>query len=101
MSISEGLIPACSRINRKCGYMDISGKSIIEPRFDSAYTFHDGLAAVILNNKLGYIDKTGKLTIPTKYDPDREPDFNEGIATVRLKGIKFFIDKNGKEYYEP
>jgi hypothetical protein len=44
----------------KYGYIDRSGKYLINPQFDIAEDFHEGLAQVESGNKRGYIDKTGK-----------------------------------------
>ena len=52
----------------KCGYIDITGKYVIEPQFDYADDFTDnGLARVRIGDwetgKYGYIDITGKYVI--------------------------------------
>lgn len=44
----------------KCGYIDKTGKIIINPQFDMAMSFSEGLAIVRIGDKYGYIDKTGK-----------------------------------------
>ena len=66
-----------------CGYVDTrTGKLVIEPAYDDAYPFHDGLALVRKDQTCGYIDTTGKVVIPLKY---REAShFSEGLAPVRL-----------------
>jgi serine/threonine protein kinase len=50
-------------------------------------------------DKWGFSNKYKKLIIEAKYD-DVE-SFSEGLARVTLNGKKFYIDKNGTEYYEP
>ena len=51
----------------KWGFIDVTGRLVIEPRFDSAWQFGDGVAKVKVNGKRGYIDKTGKyIWKPTK-----------------------------------
>jgi hypothetical protein len=54
------------------GYIDHTGKTIIEPKFDVAYDFVDGIAKVYFSEKVssaaasvtrtghGYIDKRGR-----------------------------------------
>ncbi len=43
----------------KYGYIDRSGKFVIQPRFDNAGSFKDGIANVKLGDKIFYIDKNG------------------------------------------
>ena len=47
----------------RCGYIEKTGKIIIEPQFYACYDFSRGLAQVVTGEKLqkeSYIDKTGK-----------------------------------------
>jgi hypothetical protein len=54
---------------------------VIEPQFDRADSFSQGLARVKIDGKWGYIDKTGKLVIQPQFD---EADaFSEGLALIR------------------
>ena len=93
-AFSEGL--ARVSLGNKLGYIDKSGKVVIEPQFDLAFDFSDGMAFVINDGKFSYIDKTGKmpfsLEIPdfTAIDPDRTYDFSEGLAPIKIDG-KFWI----------
>ena len=50
--------------DKKCGYIDKTGRLIIPFKFDSAGKFSEGLAAVRIKEKTGYIDATGKFVIP-------------------------------------
>ncbi len=78
------------------GYIDKTGKWVINPRFTSAYDFSEGLAVVEEQyGKLGYIDKTGKLVIPPKYDVANS--FEHGYAFVKIRLYEpVYIDKAGK-----
>lgn len=76
----------------KWGYKQF-GEWVIEPRFDQAKDFADGLAAVSLYGKWGYISKTGESVTPYKYD--QCGNFSEGIARVKLYGKWGFIDRTG------
>jgi hypothetical protein len=107
---SEGL--ACIKVNDKYGYIDKTGKFVIEPQFDFAQNFSDGLALIAYEkervyygvnvpyNICGYIDKKGKVVIQPKYE--LADNFSEGLAAVCLKTgtiekIKYYyIDKNEK-----
>ncbi|ECL3693363.1 WG repeat-containing protein, partial [Campylobacter coli] len=54
--------------NRKWGFIDKSGKFIVKPKFDEAWDFSEGLAAVGLNGKWGFIDKNGEFAIEPIFD---------------------------------
>ncbi|MGI7157691.1 WG repeat-containing protein, partial [Campylobacter coli] len=58
-------------LNGKWGFIDKSGKFVIEPKFDSIWDFSEGLAKVGLNGKYGLIDKSGKIVIEPKFDDIR------------------------------
>ena len=47
-------------VGGKWGYVDTTGKMVIEPQFDDVWVFSHGLACVFIGSKMGYIDKTGK-----------------------------------------
>jgi hypothetical protein len=70
-------------VNGKRGYIDGTGKIVIEPQFRSAGNFSEGLALVSLSGrkyKLGYIDQGGKVMIDARFD--NAEDFHEGLAAV-------------------
>ncbi len=78
----------------KCGYIDSTGKVLIDAQFGEAGVFSEGLAAVRMGKLWGYIDKTGKVLIDPQFDL-AEP-FSEGLAAV-YKGEKWgYIDKAGR-----
>jgi len=52
----RGLVP---RI--RWGYMDNTGRLAIEPQFDKAAVFHQGLARVVVQGKVAYINKSGSV----------------------------------------
>ena len=79
---------------KKIGFKK-DGVVVIPAKYDYAWKFSEGLAAVALKGKWGYIDKSGKEVIPIKYDCP-EP-FREGWAMVKLNGKYGYIDKTGKE----
>ena len=45
----------------KDGFIDKTGKYVINPQFDIAFDFSEGLAGIWIGGKRGYIDKTGKI----------------------------------------
>ena len=65
----------------KYGFIDKSGKVVIEPQFDWVGAFSEGLARVKKDGKYGFIDKSGKVVIEPQFDEVRA--FSEGLAKVR------------------
>ena len=70
----------------KKGYVDQTGKMVIEASFDFAGDFENGIAWVKKNSKWGRIDKTGKTITDFIYDDVRRPSAN-------------FMDKERKDAY--
>ncbi|MGG1659211.1 WG repeat-containing protein [Brevibacillus sp. NRS-1366] len=96
-SFSKGLAPVQTS-NNKYGYIDVSGKFVIEPKYDEALAFSDGLAAVQIDKKWGYINLSGDIVVPLEYDGAN--NFSEGYGRVRKgTGVESkygFFDKSGK-----
>jgi hypothetical protein len=76
------------------GYIDKTGKVVINPQFDNFGQFSEGLANVRIGHKEGYIDKTGKFVINPQFD-DVGP-FSDGLAPIRIGYKLGYIDKTGK-----
>jgi len=66
---------------------------LVEPIFDNAFYFSEGLASVRVGDKWGFIDITGEMVIPPTFDMAWQ--FSEGLAHVRKDGEIGFIDKTG------
>lgn len=43
--------------NGLCGYVDLKGDFVIEPRFEEGDNFYDGVAMVMSGGRVGYINK--------------------------------------------
>jgi len=86
--------------NGEYQYIDISqkGKIVINPQFERAHIFRDGLALVKTSGsdgKWGYIDKKGKFAIAPVYS--KAQDFGDGVAWVQIENQPpMLIDKKGK-----
>ena len=64
----------------KYGFIDKNGKVVIEPQFDYAGAFSEGLGKVKKDGKWGFIDKSGKVVIEPQFDSIF--NFSEGLAEV-------------------
>lgn len=82
----------------KWGYKDESGKVIIQPAYDEAFNFSEGLACVEVGEKCGYINKVGEMVIPLIYDT--ACSFSEGLASVTLNDKCGYIDSEGNIEFE-
>ena len=78
---------------------DKTGKIAINPQFDLADDFQEGLARIKLGDKWGYIDKNGKRVINPQFEDAK--DFQEGLARVQLGSKWGYIDKNGNRIINP
>jgi hypothetical protein len=115
-AFSDGLAVAGKRVpntNGQWGFIDESGKYVIEAKFIMVKPFSEGLAAAVFKDTgnpygtLGYIDQSGHVVIPPQFSGDeaRERGFSEGLSAVKVhkvKGDKWgYIDKTGKIIIEP
>jgi glucan-binding YG repeat protein len=97
--------------NDKWGYVDKTGKVVINPQFDLASSFEEGLAAVNtgyamgnanyprLNGKWGYLDKTGKYAINPQFEEGMP--FQDGLAAVKVGGKWGYVNKTGRYIWNP
>lgn len=81
------------------GYIDQKGKYVINPQFEDAGWFSDGLACVEdKDGKFGFINKKGTYKIPSKYV--HATVFHEGLAFVVEEGSRpVCINKNGERVF--
>jgi hypothetical protein len=87
-------------VNDKRGYIDRTGNVVIEPQFQGAGDFSEGLASVAISDsgyKEGYIDKTGKIVIEPKWDTAGK--FSEGLAWVGFDQAKREYKIGNKTFY--
>jgi len=93
---SEGLAPV--RLNLKWGYIDKTGKIVIQPQFVDAEDFSEGFA-VIGRLSSGYINKEGKTVIDRKFY--LAYPFKNGLASVMVGYYRGYIDTTGKFIWGP
>lgn len=76
------------------GYIDSTGTVKIEPQFEMAGFFAEGLAYAQVGDALGYIDENGQLAIPADFPA--ATNFHEGYASVMIDEDWMVINKNGE-----
>ena len=80
----------------KYGFIDKTGKVIIQPQFDLTLGFSEGLAAVENGKKWGYIDTGGKMAIELR-DLSFAKPFHGGLARVGFgKNGWGYLDRTGR-----
>jgi hypothetical protein len=94
--------------NGKVGFIDRAGKIVIEPQFEMAEQFSDGLAQVTFSTPSAirpisthsFIDSKGNIVIRGQFL--QTFDFSEGLALVQdVTGLYGFIDKEGRWAIKP
>ena len=81
------------------GYIRQDGRAFVEPKYEDANDFSEGLAAVSQDKKWGYIDSSFKSVIaPTFASAD---DFHNGLAVVSESSKYGIIDKAGSFRLKP
>ena len=85
---------------RSVGYINRRGKVVIEPRYEMAHDFGEGLAAVRIKShgSWGFIDKDGKRVISPRFGEVGR--FSEGLCPVAINGAWGYIDPKGDEAIE-
>lgn len=111
----EGLAAASESGGRAnvWGYIDRTGRRVIEGPYRFADDFSEGLAGVEdnKNNKYGFINRRGEMVIQPRFDLQRESRhpgstissgrFSEGLACVSLGGRYGYIDRSGEFVIPP
>jgi len=78
----------------KWGWIDATGKMLIEPKFEDAFPFGENdLAVVKLNGLYGFIDKKGVTKIDFQFQ--KAYSFSGETAYVVQKNVGSLIDKKG------
>ena len=87
----------CAHRDGKCGFIDRTGRFVIEPRYGCVRSFSEGLAAFREaredDPKWGYMDVSGRTVIPPRFDEARR--FSQGLAAVKVGGKTYVI---GEKY---
>lgn len=89
--------------NDKRGYVNIMECTIhIPPKYDHAWVFREGHAAVEIKGSLFFIDKNDKPIIEGyNYIPNKDFYFNNGFSMAGKDSLVGLIDKEGKWIISP
>ena len=68
------------------GFVDCTSTFVIPMRYEWAWDFSEGLAAVWDGTKWGFIDKTGEYVIAPQFDGVWRNGFRHGLAAVNIGG---------------
>ena len=90
MSLGQDrLFPIFARKGRSprsslAGYIDVAGKVVVEPRYEVAYPFREGLGSVKVDDLWGAVNSSGELVIrPSSQGP---LVFTNGLSNFRERG---------------
>ena len=95
-SEGESLFPV--RIDGDWGYVNENGRIRIEPDFNSASLFSEGLARV-REGSVGYINTEGDFVIEPRFQNARS--FSEDLAAVEVDGRWGYVNKSGAFVINP
>ena len=76
------------------GYISTSGQIVIEPIYENALNFSEGLAAIQQGGKWGFIGTDGKIVVPCEYD-EFESSFDHGKGMLIKDDYYYIFDRNG------
>ena len=87
--------PAPVEIGDRLGYMDDKGE-VVDPRFEQAAPFADGLAAVKQNGRWSFIRPDGRTAFTA--DTDFVRGFHDGLTLIRDGNGKYnYLTNNGEK----
>jgi len=85
-------------VDGRWGFVSISGELVINPQFERAEVFAEGLAAIRLD-KWGHVDGSGKFVINPQFD--EAASFANGLARVKMGGRTGYINTTGNFIWNP
>jgi hypothetical protein len=79
------------------GYIDREGEFAVEPQYQEAREFSEGVAAVGTTDHRGLIDKGGNVVLQPYYAAVQQ--MSEGIVAVKRENRWSYLDREGKEVF--
>ena len=96
--LEDGAI-AVMTLSGQWGYLLDTGEWLVEPQFDTAWGFQEGVARVCLDEKWGYLQDTGEWLVEPQFE--YAGDFQEGLALIYQDGKWGYIDRQGEVRIAP
>ena len=96
--LEDGAI-AVMTLSGQWGYLLDTGEWLVEPQFDTAWGFQEGVARVSLDEKWGYLLDTGDYLVEPQFA--YAGDFQEGLALICQDGKWGYIDRQGEVRIAP
>lgn len=84
---------------KKVGYVDATDAWVIQPTYDDADAFKNGIAKITIAKKVGLIDSKGATLAAPTYD--RIDTFKDGVATMALDKKEGLISEKGEVLLAP
>ena len=81
------------------GFIDQQGKWLVQPLYQKAGRFSEGLAFVEKDDLYGYVNMKGEEVIPCQFED--AGSFYNGYAAIKQGGWTGFIDRPGKVVIKP
>jgi hypothetical protein len=85
----------------KFGFMDRSGRIVVEAKYQYAVGFREGLAAVRENGMFGFINEAGEMVIAPQFRSAFSSVFVDGLAAVAPQTVWGYVDRSGKLVIPP
>ena len=95
----NGLVAARQTEDGLYGYVNSKGNWKIQPIYEYAESFHNGIAIIKMGDKEGVINDNGEFIIPPTYDNLK--DVGDGLTAYRLSEKWGVLDKKGKVLIAP
>ncbi|MDT4966375.1 MAG: hypothetical protein QOJ64_1112 [Acidobacteriota bacterium] len=86
-------------VKGKWGFIDRTGKLIVQPTFDAFENLSDGMMAVLIAGKWGFADEAGVMKIAPQFAMTRA--FSEGLAAIKVANAWGFINQTGQVVLAP
>lgn len=106
-SFYEGLtrmLAGSDTLRAKWGFMDKTGNFAINPKYDGAWAFENGIAAVRTKGKWGFINRSGDMVVAPRFDDIDTSGpalFRDGLALIKIGDMYGYIDRSGRAVVQP